>query len=135
MTDRKSPAKTTPQLGRTRMDKINAFALVWMQMYKNHAVTPFDYFENPIFVGDGLRELGFEMDCGESLAKNYPGADLGLRGHDWKKFLEVMDIQSLGNAIFSQCRYFNHWHEAPMLEDDFQWFVESFPRLAALAED
>ncbi len=108
--------------------------MVWMQMYKNHANTPFDYFENSMFVGDGMEELGFSMDCGKSLEQNYPEADLGLRGDKWNNVLKNIDIHTLGNTIFSQWRYFNHWHEAPMNEDDFQWFVLSFSKLAELTQ-
>lgn len=59
--------------------------MVWMQMYKNHAQTPFDYFEDPMYVGDGMEELGFSMDCGKSLGENYPEANLGLRAITGKK--------------------------------------------------
>lgn len=134
MTSRGSTNEAGKQPDRSRMDKINIFALIWMQMYKNHAVTPFDYFENPIFVGNGMDELGFVMDCGKSLEKNYPGADLSIRGQKWDNVLKKIDIQTLGNAIFSQWRCFNHWSQAPMSEDDFDWFVASFARLAELSK-
>lgn len=115
--------------------KIYIFARVWMQMYRNHANIPFDYFEDPMFVGNGLEELGFSMDCGKALEENYPEANLGLRRDKWKKILKNIDLFTLGNAIFSQWRYFNHWHEAPMTEDDFQWFALSFSRLAQLTQE
>lgn len=112
--------------------KIYVFAMVWGQMYRNHANMPLNYFEDPIFVGNGLEELGFSMDCGKSLEENYPKANLGLRGIEWKQVLKNIDLHTLGNAIFSQRRYFNHWHEAPMPEEDFEWFVSSFARLSEL---
>lgn len=114
--------------------KIYVFAMIWMQMYRNHANTPFDYFEDPIYVGNGLAELGFSMDCGESLEENYPEANLELRGNKWKKILKNIDLATLGNTIYAQWRYFNHWHEAPMSEEDFQWFVLSFAKLAELTQ-
>lgn len=115
--------------------KIYVFAMVWKQMYRNHANTPFDYFEDPMFVGNGMAELGFSMDCGKSLEENYYEANLGLRGNKWKNILKKIDLMTLGNSIYSQWRYFNHWHEAPMCEEDFQWFVLSFTKLAELTQD
>lgn len=115
--------------------KIYSFAMVWMQMYKNHAVTPGFYFEDIEYVGDGMRELGFRMDAFESLkALGYAENINSLT--DWKRILKkITDVQLLGNAIYSQWRYWNHWAMAPMDEDDYQWFVESFARLAELTKD
>lgn len=47
--------------------RIRAFALVWEQMYRNHANIPFGFFEDMDFIGKGLADLGFVMDCGESV--------------------------------------------------------------------
>lgn len=114
--------------------KIRHFALLWMQMYKNHASTPSYYFEDTAFVGEGLADLGFEMDCGKSFNAAFPNHNLGDYG-TWKRGVNQTDsVQLLGNAIFSQWRYWNHWSNSPMEETDFEWFVIAFSRLAELTE-
>ncbi len=113
--------------------KIRRFALIWEQMYKNHASIPGNFFEDVVFVGEGLADLGFEMDCGESLKRVFPNCNLGDYGA-LQRVIDQLDIQTLGNAIFSQWRYWNHWSMARMEEQDFQWFVLAYSRLAELAE-
>ena len=44
-------------------------------MYKNHAAVPQRYFELAELVGDGMADLGFEMDAGESMRRAFPEAD------------------------------------------------------------
>lgn len=114
---------------------IMRFALVWEQMYRSHRTIPGVFFEEPLFVADGLASLGFEMDCGEAFSKKFCNFPLpGQNLKEWQKMLDKIDIQTLGNTIFSQWRYFNHWNPTPMNETDFQWFVMSFAHLAKLAE-
>lgn len=125
-----SPVKHTPLASN---QKIRRFALLWMQMYKNHASTPGYFFEDVSFVGEGLADLGFEMDCGESFKTAFPNCNLG-DCEAWKRIVNQIDsVQLLGDAIFSQWRYWNHWSNTPMEEADFEWFVIAFSRLAELA--
>lgn len=125
-----SPIKRTPLASNK---KIRCFALIWMQMYKNHAVTPFEYFEDIKLVGEGLADLGFEMDAGKSLEAAFPGVDAFHDNSSIQRIIKQVDLQTLGNAIFSQWRYWNHWSMSPMEEADFEWFVIAFSRLAELA--
>ena len=115
--------------------KIRGFALVWAEMYKHHKTIPEAYFEDIEFVGDGLKDLGFEMDCGRSLDEAFPSSGALKNTASLKRILDQIDIQTLGNAIYSQWRYFNHWNMAPMDEDDYEWIVVAFSRLAELAVD
>ena len=125
-----SPVKHTPLASN---QKIRRFALLWMQMYKNHTSTPGYFFEDVSFVGEGLADLGFEMDCGESFKTAFPNCNLG-DCEAWKRIVNQIDsVQLLGDAIFSQWRYWNHWSNAPMEEADFEWFALAFSRLAELA--
>ena len=112
--------------------RIHTFAMIWMQMYKNHALTPFSFFEDSQFVGEGLSDLGFEMDCGESINRLLPGLNISEVDTFKRVINQITDIQVLGNAIFSQWRYWNHWSFAPMEEKDYEWFVLAFFRLAEL---
>lgn len=114
--------------------RIRRFALIWKQMYENHKTTPFYFFEDHAFVGEGLEDLGFDMDCGRSLEAAFPDMNAFRDNAALKRIIERIDLQTLGNAIFSQWRYWNHWSMSPMEDDDFQWFVIAFSRLAELTE-
>ncbi len=114
--------------------QIMSFSLVWAEMYKHHNTIPSAFFEDQMFVGDGMAALGFEMDCGKSLRKKFP--DIGLSTENlgaWKEVLAKIDLETLGNALFSRWRYFNHW-DHPSGEADYEWFVMGFTRMAELAE-
>lgn len=126
-----SPVKCVPLANK---HKIRCFALVWAQMYKNHATTPGTYFEDNEFMGEGLADLGFIMDCGESFKQQFPDQSYSTGNSAWERLINQLDIQTLGNTIFSQWRYWNHWSMAPMEEADYQWFVISLSRLAELAK-
>lgn len=126
-----SPIKKVPLANKK---KIRCFALVWQQMYKNHASIPGNFFEDVEFVGEGLAGLGFEMDAGESLKRAFPGVDAFQDNTALQRIIEQLDIQTLGNAIFSQWRYWNHWSMGKMEEPDYEWFVIAFARLAELTK-
>lgn len=116
-------------------EDIRRFALVWEQMCRNFRTIPYDFFENSFFVGESLEKLGFEMDCGDSFEKVFP--DIVLTSEDldlWKNVLDKIDLETLGNALFSQWRWFNHWNEGGIKESDFEWFAMSFAKMAELAE-
>lgn len=77
-----------------------------------------------------FRELGFEMDCGRSYEERY-----GLALHDTQGFrrelARIDDVQTLGNAVFSQCRYITHWSMAPC-KRGLDWLVIALGRLEEL---
>lgn len=115
--------------------RIHRFAMIWLEMYKHHSTIPYYYFEDGYMLGEEFFSLGFVMDCGESLRKALPQAeDFFNNNEELKMYLGKLDIQTLGNAIFSQWRYFNHWAYCPMQEKDFEWFVIALTRLAELTE-
>lgn len=112
--------------------KIHRFALLWRQICKNHTSFSFNVFDDAEFIGEGLADLGFVMDCGESFKAAFLNLNLGDY-ESWKRIVNQIDsVELLGNAIFSQWRYWNHWSMAPMEEADFEWFVLAFGRLAEL---
>lgn len=116
------------------LSDIRRFALVWEQMYINHKNIPYDFFEDSFFIGESMMQLGFEMDCGNSFKNAFP--DVELSSDDltsWKNILKEIDLMTLGNALFSQWRWFNHWNEAEIKENDFEWFTLGFARLAELS--
>lgn len=113
--------------------KIRRFALVWRELYRNHANVPFYMFEDIEFMGEGLAELGFEMDCGESVNRMFPGVDWNDNAA-LQQNIERLDLQLLGNLIFTQWRYWNHWCMSPMEAKDFEWFVIALSRLAEITK-
>ncbi len=113
--------------------KIRRFALIWAQMYKNHKSIPYDFFENIAYVGEGLSDLGFVMDCEESASNMFPDEAFN-ECEGLVKILDKIDLQTLGNLIYSEWRYWNHWAMSPMTDKDYDWFVIAFERLAELAD-
>ena len=125
-----SPIKTVPI---AENKKIKRFAMIWAQLYRNHKNVPFDLFENIEFLGEGLADLGFIMDCGDSFKKKFPDLNSFQNITEFQNSLDRIDLVTLGNTIFSQWRYWNHWANSPMIEEDYDWFVIAFSRLAELA--
>lgn len=77
-----------------------------------------------------FRELGFEMDCGHSYEELYGLALYDAQG--LRRELErIDDVQTLGNAVFSQCRYITHWSMGPC-ERELDWLGIALGRLEEL---
>lgn len=78
-----------------------------------------------------FRELGFEMDCDHSYEELY-----GLALYDAqslrRELARIDDVQALGNAVFSQCRYITHWLMGPC-EQELDWLEIALGRLEELA--
>ena len=115
--------------------KVQEVAFFWMQMYKNHESIPFYNFKDNIIMGDELANLGFEMDCVKSYCDTF--GEMRMPDIDeLKHFLPEMNIQVLGNLIFSHWRNWTHWSDYSIMEEtDFEWFVIAFSRLAELASE
>ena len=112
--------------------RINIFALRWLQML-NKGMSEIEFKE--CLLGEGLRKLGFTMDCGHSFEQKYPDMDGFFDNKAFEEILKCIDIKTLGDAIFSQWRRWNHGRDYERMEDkDFQWFVMALTRLAELTE-
>lgn len=115
--------------------KIRNFAEFWLGMYKFHKSVCFYNYSDSIFLGDTLADLGFEMDSGKSYYEKFGETHLPDID-ELQHYMPEMDIQLLGNLIFSQWRRWNHWSDYEIMEEkDFQWFVIAFERLADLATE
>ena len=92
----------------------------------------YDFIESGRFEED-CRNLGFEMDCFESFNAKY---NYDPSKHSKKRFEKLVancdDFRILGNAIFSQWRYYNHWADDVKAEFDTEWFRLAFKRLLEL---
>lgn len=80
-----------------------------------------------------MRSLGLTMDCGDSF-KRVCGLDLGDLRELELRASEIDDPLVLGSAIFSQWRYFTHWHDAPVSDEDVRWFEVAAKRLGEITE-
>ena len=113
---------------------LREFAWFWMNMYKYHNVIPFYNFKDGVYLGIALQDMGFEMDSGNSYYKKF-GVERLPDLATLKRQLPDMDIQLLGNLIFSQWRYWNHWSDYEIMEEkDYDWFVAAFERLVELSD-
>lgn len=119
--------------GRARLHR---FAMVWLALMESHSVNPEveRFFAGNVF-GDECLALGFDMDCGESLEKVVPGVSDLFKSQVFASHVAKLDIQTLGNAIFSRWRRWTHWDECPLDEDGWAWFVVALKRLAKLTEE
>lgn len=75
--------------------------------------------------------LGFNMDCGRSYEERYGLALRDVQG--LRRGLSRMDdLQALGDACFSQCRYITHWAMGSC-DEQVEWLVAALTRLEELA--
>ena len=83
---------------------------------------------------EDCENLGFKMDCFESFGAKY---NYDPSKHSKKRFEKLVadcdDFRILGNAIFSQWRYYNHWAYDVKAEFKTRWFRIAFKRLSELA--
>ncbi len=122
--------------------KINAFACKWLDKFKGDK-SPYFWieFEN---LGDEFISLGFIMDCGNSFDAKYSreiqelkerGINIYSNSECLNKIINVVDdVEVLGAAIFSQWRYWTHWHMGSLADTDIEWFIIAFDRLAKITE-
>ena len=113
---------------------LHEFALFWLNMYKYHNDVAFYNYRDGVYLGMALKDMGFEMDGSESYRKKFDVDHLPDL-NTLKRQLPDMDIQLLGNLIFSQWRYWNHWSDYEVMEEkDYDWFVVAFERLVELSD-
>ena len=92
----------------------------------------YDFIESGRFDED-CRNLGFEMDCFESFEILCNSDSENTSGKSYKELIAVCsDYHVLGNAIFSQWRYYNHWADNVETEFKTEWFRLAFKRLLEL---
>lgn len=113
-------------------NRIYSFAVKWLELFKNHNNIPDFIFTDHLFLGRELSDLGFFMDTSEAIQKAFPNVKTGVL-EDLKSVIDKVEMIPLGNAIFSQWRYFSHWAIGQMDEEDYQWFILAFTRLVELS--
>jgi len=118
-----------------RLKNIDEFANKYIDFFEKEfgrtRESYYRFFDSNDFPEE-CRALGFEMDCGHSFNEVY-----GDAWNDVKvlkaKMDEIRDIQVVGNGLFSQWRYFNHWSSPSYANDDTkEWFLLLFCKLKAL---
>ena len=94
-------------------NKMIAFADKWIEKFKTSKY--YEIVDDPEFPEE-CRSLGFDVDMGDALLNDFPKA--------------------LGNAIFSNWRWFNHGaYSSSSLDEDNNrdWFICALTRLKELA--
>ncbi len=89
----------------------------WLKKFQDNNMNFYDIFDADEFPNE-CRRLKFEMNSGKLFGEKYSSD--AFRDLDCLKRIinNVNDINALGNAIFSQWRYFNHWSYSHPNEDD-----------------
>lgn len=108
--------------------KIHKFSLYWLGKYKNPETQDYELEEG--FAGECF-SLGFKMDCGKTFESAYGSVAFHDADELKKTISNIQDIHILGNAVFSQWRYFTHWAYSAI---DREWFIIAFSRLAELTK-
>lgn len=113
--------------------KINAFAMKYLDLYRNPKTTNIQVEET---FADECFALGFEMDSGNSFCEKYPKAFNDVQEFD-RIIEEINDPHFLGTAIFSQWRYITHWsYCAHPLDSEYRpWFITAFRRLVSITSE
>lgn len=113
--------------------KINAFAMKYLDLYRNPQTTNIQVEET---FADECFALGFEMDSGNSFCEKYPKAFNDIQELN-RIIEEINDPQFLGTAIFSQWRYITHWsYCAHPLDSEYRpWFIMAFGRLVSITSE
>ena len=106
-----------------RNEKINAFAKRWISEFQSGNIQ-----EAERRMGDECKAVGFVMDAA-SLQQRFPEALAGYEGLA-RCIHEIDDGKQLGNTIYFQWRYYQHWACSPW---DVQWFLAALDRLAELS--
>ena len=112
---------------------VNAFAMKYLDLYRNPKTTNFQVEEK---FADECFALGFEMDSGNSFCEKYPKAFNDVQELD-RIIEEIDDPKFLGTAIFSQWRYITHWSYCshPLDTEYRPWFITAFGRLVAITSE
>lgn len=114
-------------------NKMIAFADKWIEKFKTSKY--YEIVDDPEFPEE-CWSLGFDVDMGDALLNDFPKAD--IMNSIWMEENEcfINDAKALGNAIFSNWRWFNHGaYSSSSLDEDNNrdWFICALTRLKELA--
>lgn len=116
---------------------IEDFCKKYIEYFRNLKREPqvdrYYFIDSPVFARE-CTALGFEMDCGDSFIRKY-GEEAFCSEEAFARIVNIItDVKVLGDGIFSQWRYYNHWAESSQaLYDAVGWFKLAFNRLYELA--
>ena len=115
-------------------EEIHAFAICWLEKYRNQDTTEREIFEG---FDEACFALGFVMDCGQSFEAQFPETKAFQDAAALDEVVnQIQDLHLLGSAIFSKWRYVTYWAQASLLERTVRdWFIIAFSRLVVLSTD
>ena len=104
--------------------KIHTFAERWISEFQARHICKAEQL-----MGDQCAALGCVMDCGKSFAAKY--SDAFMDNESLVRYISgIDDLQLLGNAIYSQWRFYQHWACSPW---DVSWFLPALNRMTELS--
>lgn len=120
----------------SRIERIHAFALVWLQLFRLHDQISHHYFYSFMSFAQAMDDLGFGPG-------NYYFHRVYRRKEDEDRYAmfkrvigRINDIELLGCLIYCRWEEFNSiWGILDYTEEDFEWFVLALTRLAEISAD
>ena len=119
--------------GKSSSTDIILFAEKYITFFENEfgrtRESYYRFFDNDEFLKD-CEKLGFKMDGGSTFIKKY-GENAWNTVQGLKECIDrIEDMKAVGNALFSQWRYFNHWSSPSYAnEETKEWFLLLFRRM------
>lgn len=114
---------------------VNHWSSFMDKIVKDKSGRTLNGFVDSMEFADECRTLGFEMDCGQSFNEKY-GERFFIDSNEPLEvlFARIDDRMILGNMIYSQWRYYNHWSSDPAREFNPQWFKAALERLGEIGK-
>ena len=116
---------------------INKFIEKYINYFLNdfslNSPTHYDLFDKQFFPNE-CWGLGFEMDCFDSFTKACGEDNMRPVDKQLSVISTIDNVKTLGSALFSQWRYFNHWSYSPPSDKDKEWFLTILRRMQELTK-
>ncbi len=121
-----------------KLKEIEIFADKYIAFFENEfgrsKESYYRFFDDNVFP-NACENLGFEMDCGHSFIEAYGSPAWNSIEGLQDKIADINDLALIGNALYSQWRYYNHWSSPSYADNDTkQWFLMLFRRLKGLGQ-
>ena len=114
-------------------NRVDEYVTSFLSLLNDNNVLDVQITDNPT-IGDGFRDLGFDMDCGHIFEGKY-GRDAYSNPDALENVIDsIDDIYILGSAIFSKWRYYSHWAMGESIRDEeaMRWFNMTIKRMQEL---
>lgn len=127
----RKPIEKNPE----NLKKVQDYARQWLLYFKTHCKIECyqNYLENMSVTEHKFLELGFCMDCYESLMKAYDaihGKEAHTKIRVDQAVDEINDPWILGDVLFCKWRYLGHWAYDSFVEFKPEIYIKIFSKMA-----